>query len=207
MAVEEKSILPEAEALYISDFLTREDADAKLEEFLLWVWKRRHTRAPDPVKATKFRLNRETVVFGDSDAVAVVPNIWGVDAELHPWPANLKAIRDKISRHTGKVYNVCLCNLYRDGRRTIGFHSDREEYSSASSIASISLGQERDFVFRLKSDKAATTTLRLAHGSLLVMGDNCLENYEHSLMVDKTVKMPRINLTFRLFDKGRYSAV
>ena len=40
-------------------------------------------------------------------------------------------------------------------------------------------------------------TLDLAHGSLLVMGKGCQENYMHSLLKDPKYKLPRINITFR----------
>ncbi len=198
-------MLPRAATDYYPDFIDKANADAYFEKFLNFDWKRRHAKEPDPIKTTKYRNNRETVVFGDKETVELIPTIWGIDIIVQEWTPELTKIKDSITDITKKEYNVCLCNLYRDGRRTIGYHSDREEFGSVSSIASISLGQERDFVFRDKKDKDLKYPIRLKHGSLLIMGDRCQEEYEHSVIADKTVSEPRINLTFRLFDIKRYS--
>ena len=37
----------------------------------------------------------------------------------------------------------------KNGKRGIGFYSDKEEYGSVSCIASISLGEEREFILSL----------------------------------------------------------
>ena len=37
----------------------------------------------------------------------------------------------------------------------------------------------------------------LNNGDLLVMGENCQQNYLHAILKDSTVKEPRISLTFR----------
>ena len=100
-----------------------------------------------------------------------------------------------------------MCNYYANGKRGIGFHSDQEEYGSVSCIAPISLGEEREFIFREKENKDNKTSMALEHGSLLVMLNNCQENYEHSIPYNKKYKNPRINLTFRLFSEDRYTKI
>jgi alkylated DNA repair dioxygenase AlkB len=63
-------------------------------------------------------------------------------------------------------------------------------------IASVSLGQEREFVLHHK-EKKTTKKITLSNGSLLWMGGDCQKVYKHS--VPKRVKADgeRINITFR----------
>lgn len=80
----------------------------------------------------------------------------------------------------------------------------------ASPIASISLGAERRFGFRLKAAKSAWAeeSMRLGHGSLLVMENACQFIYQHSLLPEadgegdaEPMGATRINLTFRCKQK------
>ena len=100
---------------------------------------------------------------------------------------------------------------YQDGKDHMGEHKDDEkELIRHSPIASLSLGQARDFVFRhecargsqSKKNKPqrdiAPVKIELQHGSLLMMNypTNCY--WYHSLPQRK--KLPpgvRVNMTFR----------
>ena len=161
-------------------------------------------------KEVNYKLNRGTCIFLEEELKnsEIVPNIWGKDAPKYGWSALMLALKEKIESETGKKYNICLCNYYATGNRAIGFHSDNEEYGSVSNIASISLGEEREFVFRKKTlIKEDRISVFLKHGSLLLMGEGCQENYEHSIPANKECKNPRINLTFRLFSDDRYDKI
>lgn len=154
-----------------------------------------------------YKLNRATCVFGDDGVVP--PDIWGEDVVVNRWTPELLDIKNRIETLTGKRYNICLCNYYKTGKHSIGFHSDNEERGSTSSIASISLGTERPFIFKRISCVGDDTnnpryTQILENGSLLIMGEGTQENYQHSVPADKSITTPRINLTFRLFDAERY---
>ena len=49
----------------------------------------------------------------------------------------------------GRPFNSVLCNLYRDGRDTMGMHSDSEpELGPEPSVASLSLGARAQFCLR-----------------------------------------------------------
>jgi len=88
-------------------------------------------------------------------------------------------------------------NLYHDGNEGMGWHSDDEEsLGENNTIASLSLGAERKFLFKHKKTKQ-TVSLVLEHGSLLIMKDATQANWLHSLPKSKNVTQPRINLTFR----------
>ena len=154
---------------------------------------------------SSYRLNRKTMVFVDSNIdKSIIPKIWGNNVTIVEFPPELQTIKQKLETTVRFTFNICLANYYNSGKNAIGWHADNEEKGSTSCIASISLGQEREFLFKKKGTNETYKSLLLHDGSLLVMGNGCQENYQHSLPVDKSVKKPRLNLTFRLFDSERY---
>jgi len=114
-----------------------------------------------------------------------------------PLPDELKTLTERLSEELGVCFNSVLCNLYRDGRDSMGWHADDEpELGEAPTIASISLGAERRF--RLKPKKGgASETIILQNGSLLVMSGDLQHHWLHELPKSRQTLGPRINLTFR----------
>lgn len=141
----------------------------------------------------------ETGMFLFTDAnltsFEAFPSVWGGRSE---WPASLAVVRDRIESEIGIRFPVARCVYYRDGNDGMEFHSDPPAYGSTDSIASLSLGSEREFVFRSLVDTEDIYTLTLATGSLLYMGDHCQDRYEHGVPRCES-KEPRINLTFRKY--------
>jgi len=94
---------------------------------------------------------------------------------------------------------------YRDGDDHMGEHRDDEkDLVSGHPIASLSLGQQRDFVFKHADarGKNATRDIKsikviLEHGSLLVMKHPTNTYWYHSLPKRKKLLGVRINMTFR----------
>ncbi len=114
-----------------------------------------------------------------------------------PWTPTLAKLKAEVEAASGARYNCCLLNLYHSGDTGMAWHADDEkELLPEGAIASVSLGPERRFIFRHKTDKEKCE-IRLAHGSLLVMRGATQRHWEHSLPVMKRVAAPRINLTFR----------
>ena len=74
-----------------------------------------------------------------------------------------------------------------------------QAYGPTDEIASLSLGAERAFAFRSVSNAHDEHRLTLHNGSLLYMGENCQERYQHSLLRCENGQAPRINLTFRKY--------
>jgi alkylated DNA repair dioxygenase AlkB len=115
------------------------------------------------------------------------------------WSEHLLKIKEMIEILTENVFNSVLANLYRNGADSMGWHSDDEkELGSEPIIASLSLGDERRFLFRpRKGIVADKKEILLKSGSLLVMRGRTQEHFQHS--VPKTAKIvgERINLTFR----------
>lgn len=121
-----------------------------------------------------------------------------------PWTKELLELKYLIEQKTGETYNSCLLNLYHNGTEGMGWHSDDErELVKNGTIASLSLGAERKFVFKHKTTKE-TASLVLEHGSLLVMKDVTQTHWLHRLSPTKKVFAPRINLTFRTIEDGSW---
>lgn len=155
----------------------------------------------------EYTLKRKTMVFIDKDIDKnIIPKIWGDNVKIMDFTPELLNIKYKLETELNFKFNICLANYYNTGKNSIGWHSDNEEKGSTSCIASLSFGSERLFSFREKNSKDISLSLKLNNGSLLVMGVGCQENYEHSLLNDKTCHEPRLNLTFRLFNGERYSS-
>jgi alkylated DNA repair dioxygenase AlkB len=121
----------------------------------------------------------------------------GLSLAPQPFTPLLARIREAAESVTGRPYNSVLLNYYRDGRDSMGMHSDDEpELGPAPAIASVSFGATRDFILRHKAGKE-TLKLPLTDGSLLFMAGRMQANWMHG--INKTAKPlgPRINLTFR----------
>jgi alkylated DNA repair dioxygenase AlkB len=122
----------------------------------------------------------------------------GTRFEPEAWTPGLSELREWLFTHCGECYNSVLCNLYRDGKDSMGWHSDSEpELGAEPVIASLSFGGARKFYLRHRHNPHQRLLLELPSGSLLVMAGATQRNYRHAL--PKTVRKvdPRINLTFR----------
>lgn len=114
-----------------------------------------------------------------------------------PWHRAADAIRRRLEHTTGMHFNTVLLNYYRDGRDSMGWHSDDEpELGKDPVIASVSLGAARDFAVRGRTQTDEKYKLKLEHGSLLWMKAGFQQLYQHALP-KRAQAAPRINLTFR----------
>ncbi|XP_071166600.1 DNA oxidative demethylase ALKBH2-like [Mytilus edulis] len=147
-------------------------------------------------------IPRKQVAYGDAGlsykfSSTIVP--------ARPWIPFLKDIRDKISEVTKHEFNFVLINRYKDGHDHMGEHRDDEEdLVPGHPIASLSLGQPRDFVFRHADSrgkhakrKIDSISVELQHGSLLMMNNPTNKFWYHSLPQRKRLMNVRINMTFR----------
>jgi len=93
----------------------------------------------------------------------------------------------------------------------MGEHRDDEkDLVTGHPIASLSLGQPRDFIFkhadsRGKNAKRSIDPVKivLEHGSLLLMKDPTNRYWYHSLPQRKRLSNVRINMTFRKMVTGK----
>jgi alkylated DNA repair dioxygenase AlkB len=123
----------------------------------------------------------------------------GLPLTPNPWTDLLLSLKARIEEVTATRYNSVLLNLYRDGKDSVGWHSDNEsELGREPIIASLSFGQTRTFQLKAKNlPGASTVKIELTHGSLLVMRGATQRNYVHAVLKSSKVDRPRINLTFR----------
>ena len=113
------------------------------------------------------------------------------------WSQDLIMIRKKIYEELKIDFNSVLANYYRDGKDSMGWHSDDEkELGPDPTIASISFGSERDLVFRNKITKE-TLAIPQTNGCLILIDGKTQKNWQHSIKKTQKVIGPRINLTFR----------
>ena len=122
----------------------------------------------------------------------------GLTLEPHPWSPELLDIRRRAEQDAGRRFNYVLCNLYREGRDSMGFHADDEpELGKDPVIASVSLGATRRFVLRHRRRPLPPVALELTDGSLLVMAGTTQHHWLHGVPRTRAPVGPRINLTFR----------
>jgi alkylated DNA repair dioxygenase AlkB len=123
----------------------------------------------------------------------------GIALNPLPWTQGLLDLKMRVEAVAGESFNSVLLNYYRDNRDSMGFHSDDErELGERPVIASLSLGEERTFVLKHKTDKSAKPVrLKLASGSLLLMKGETQRNWKHGIAKETRQCGPRVNLTFR----------
>ena len=126
----------------------------------------------------------------------------GVDHRAQAWADPLRALRDRVVQRLGVPFNACLLNRYEDGTQGMAWHSDDErELGPGNTIASVSFGATRKFVFRHRRTREKVE-MWLGHGQLIVMRGETQTHWQHALMKSARVTAPRVNLTFRLIRNG-----
>lgn len=184
--------LPDARLSYRPRFLAPADSADLLRELLATLAWRDETLV---IAGRRVAVPRRVAWYGDPGARY---RYSGVDHEPLPWTAALAALKARVEAAVAAPFNSVLANLYRDGRDSMGWHSDAEpELGPEPVIASLSLGAARRFRLQHKTRKDLRRQILLADGSLLVMAGPCQRRWRHALPKDPAVSGPRINLTFR----------
>lgn len=121
----------------------------------------------------------------------------GVEKYPIVWTKELLELKSIVEKYSQESFNSCLLNYYTSGREGMSWHSDDESsLVRHGTIASLSLGAERRFLFRHKKTKEKLEII-LEPGSLLLMKGETQDHWQHSLPISSKVRKPRINLTFR----------
>ncbi len=139
---------------------------------------------------------RLTALYANNNAPYSYSNI-----TMHPSPFSpiLLDIKEKVEQQLKKEFTTCLLNLYRNGQDSNGWHADNEkELGKNPIIASVSLGAERIFHMKHRTDKSQKIKINLTHGSLLVMSGGTQHYWLHQIPKTKKHVEERINLTFRI---------
>ena len=184
--------LPEAELWLVRGFVPAELCGGYVSALMNDVaWQQK----PIMIYGKSVLQPRLVAWYGDEEAVYKYS---GVSNKPLPWLPLLAELRTRICRFADIELNSVLCNLYRDGQDSMGWHADSEpELGEHPNIASLSFGAPRRFLMQHKKNKTAKWECVLENGDLLLMRGTTQAYYRHS--VPKTTKQigPRINLTFR----------
>jgi alkylated DNA repair dioxygenase AlkB len=193
--------LPGADLTLWPKWLDLAQADAVLAELLATIpWEIHRIR----IFGREVDSPRLSCWVGDEDATYVYSR---TRFEPRPWTPALSTLRERVEAACGTRFNSVLANWYRDGKDSMGWHSDNEpELGNQPVIASLSLGAVRRF--RLKprrvEDGRDVHVIELGHGSLLRMAGDTQRLYVHDLPKTSASVGPRINLTFRqILSSGR----
>jgi alkylated DNA repair dioxygenase AlkB len=139
-------------------------------------------------------LPRLTAWYGDAGY-----RYSGIDNPPRAWLPVLLELKALAETLAAAPFNSVLANLYRDGRDSMGWHSDDERsLGQEPVIASLSFGAVRRFRLRHKRKPDLTIALDLPPGSCLVMAGTLQHHWRHALPKTARPVGPRVNLTFRL---------
>ncbi|MFT5712510.1 MAG: alkylated DNA repair dioxygenase AlkB [Glaciecola sp.] len=183
--------LADAKVQYLANWLDNETADS-----LLYLFQRELDWSEGEIKifGKKIKIPRLQAWYGDAGTNYAYS---GVIMHPIPWHDELQTLKARCEHQCGSAFNSVLANLYRDGQDSMGMHSDDEpELGIEPIIASVSLGEVRNFDFKHKvnGDKFR---LPLEHGSLLIMSGKTQQYWRHGIAKTKKQIEPRINFTFR----------
>ena len=85
---------------------------------------------------------------------------------------------------SNKPFNSILLNYYRDGRDSIGLHSDNEaELGLSPVVASLSLGETREIKFQHNKTKRVESWM-LEDGDYLLMHAGTQEHWKHTFCLN-----------------------
>ena len=134
--------------------------------------------------------------YGDPGATYIYS---GLQLLPQPWTPLLDRLRQRVSTLISKPFNSALLNYYRDGADGMGWHSDDEpELGRDPCIASLSLGSERRFLLRHKTQSnLPTSQYLLGNGDLLIMQGKTQHYWKHQIPKTRRPVGARINITFR----------
>jgi alkylated DNA repair dioxygenase AlkB len=181
---------------YITNFLSKSESKALYDELI-------EIHNIDQLTEVQTENGNYTVNYGKlmfMDEALIqgnhLPEVqWGKGKS---WSPTMKQIKERVEKLIQRTFHVCVCIYYPDGNSGVDFHADLAAFGDTSVIPSLSIGEEREFQLR-ENETSDIYELQLAEGSLLIMGENCQERYEHSLPVNSDYKKGRINLTFRTY--------
>ena len=115
------------------------------------------------------------------------------------WTPELLLVKSIVEQLADITFNSVLLNYYRDGNDSVAWHSDNERaLGTHPTIASVTFGQVRAFDIRNKANHSEKYSVRLEHGSVLLMKGDLQAKWDHRIAKSARPMKPRLNLTFRV---------
>lgn len=122
----------------------------------------------------------------------------GQKAEAKPLTPAMKKILEIVNTITGEEFNGLLFNLYLDGEDYISAHRDNERELGPIGVIALSFGAARTFRIRDYATKEVLFDHKTGNGELMWMrGENFHKTLTHEVPKEKSVKEPRLSITFR----------
>ena len=180
------------DVIFIKNFLEKDVSDNYFSEIMKSVtW---HKELKSIIDGTTVKINRKMAYISDNPIIYKYANL---ELTGDVWNDTLLSIKKEIEDRTTYKFNSVLLNLYENGKEEIRWHSDKEEQLGKNPvIVSLNLGAGRTFHMKRKSD-GYDIQYFMENGDLLIMLENCQENWLHAILKEKEVKDQRISLTFR----------
>lgn len=185
--------LPDADVTYYPNFFNLEEANHYFKILLNTLeWQQDDIT----IFGKTHKQPRLTALYASNNNTYSYSNITMKPLKFIP---TLELIKTKVETKTKQQFTTCLCNLYRDGQDSNGWHADNEkELGQNPIIASISFGADRLFKLKHRTDKSLKHDIILQHGSLLIMQGTTQQHWLHQIPKTKKDIGKRINLTFRV---------
>lgn len=185
-------VLQNGEYIYIPNFFSFEESDhyfGALREKISWKQESMNMygkQLPFPRLIAWYGDDKKPVSFS------------GITLDPVPWLPELVEIKNRIEPVAKIIFNTVLLNLYRNGKDSVGWHTDAEpELGKNPVIASVSFGATRKFQMRHMHTKEKVE-LELTPGSLLIMMGEMQHFWQHQVPKTARTVGERINLTFRI---------
>jgi alkylated DNA repair dioxygenase AlkB len=189
----EKIIMPDADVSILRDLDTHAPYDTIFQKLLSDTkWQQREMN----MYGKKILQPRLTAWYGDPSRTYVYSGLRNIPL---PWTDLLRELKRRVEDCTESRFNSVLLNYYRNNSDSMAFHSDDEkELGPEPTIASLTFGDQRTFVFKHKLKKdIPNASVILNSGSVLLMRGKTQKFWKHAIHRETRICGPRINLTFR----------
>ena len=108
--------------------------------------------------------NRGVALLAVDPSIQIYRYSGNTELRLQPMPMNIQKLMTEINLLLKTEFNAALVNYYRNGRDSIGMHSDsKQNLSSNSQVGAVSFGTDRFFDLQHKTTKAKIRTI-VQHG-------------------------------------------
>lgn len=129
----------------------------------------------------------------------------GLEYPATVFPPFMEELREEVCKICGipkdQYPNSCNVNVYEDQNNEVGWHSDDEVMFQAleddTQILSFSLGEARDFCWRMQGTDQTVGCMSLGDGDVMTMEGLFQKHYKHSVPPSDKLCGWRINFTFR----------
>lgn len=180
---------------YINDFLTHKESN---ELYVLLINQYQIDQARIIIEAGGRLTHTDSfkILFLTDELMDQKSHPEEIHGQTFAFKGKMLELKKKVEQLLKKEFDLAMCLYYPDGNYFAPYHSDLETSGCNTILPSISLGAVREFSFRANTGDECYN-LKLANGSLIIMGAYCQSRYTHSLVKNQKCAQGRINITFR----------